>query len=969
MIKKLLPLLLVLTPILVFGQKAEELKVRATEQMAAGRYGEAIEVLNAFITQNPQNPEGYNLRGLCYENRGQLESASYDFQRASKLDPQNKNPEFNKNYSRVTEIWYDKLRKSIDGYRREIAIDSSKPDNYLQIGIAHSKMREFPEAEIWYKRYISRKGRISPDELIRYTEVLIANKKTREAQAITKEYIEYHPLDWRLYSRYGYFSLWLGENNEAIKAFEKSLEIKPYFKEAEEGLVLAKREGFVQQTTKVTRKEFPIDRYYRLIRQNPDDDQSRFNLIDELVKVQRYEEALTQLEALSSKYYGDERYDSRADLVYDLREELYRSKIAEAMAIIEEDPTDKKAIQQAATYHEYLGEYEEAYAYLEYYFEEVPDEEDESMRFQFAKLAAWSGSFENAAILLDELLEDYPDNLDYQLFRAQVAVWMNQDLEIAGEYLNNVIAVKPNNIDVLISMGSYQLNIRDFDEAEAYAAKAATIDPSNPELIKLLSNIDFQKMRAEEERLFLILEKGRKLVQADSCSDALPFYESYLDQAEPNDIILKEYGDIHFCAKNYKTALGIYDGLLEKGYNYDVALQRAKVVYTMGDSVKAVTAFEEVVANDPGMFEPRLFLADAYAKAEMNDSAVDELDSLLTWDLDSTQNFLVEQRLKWIPAAGLKGIIERFPTSISVAPSATFYSDNLTFRYTNIGTRLDMGATPYLTIGVSFNQVTIKSDSGVSTSGIIREGGTRSFSSFKWHFFLTPIKDLSTGFAFGTLNSPGIEGINEYEANLRYDLGEKFMIAVNYLNTDAGVLLYSPNLVADVARFQTELYKIQGYYTHSSGFKVEGSFQYVTVGDGTESSRADNKGNDFKLRVSRKVYQELLLGYEYFYSNFKYSLTSNNSKYSYYSPQNFESHNLTLDWPLETYELFKAYVGGKLGYVIQSKFLLREIFTRIEYTPFQGLIIAGNLNLGSTSRDDNNYNYVSGSISAYWNIY
>ena len=931
------------------AQGIETLKKKALAHMDAGRYGEAISLWNNFITQQPQNPEGYFYRGEAYEHRGQFEDARVNYERAIKLDYNNTKPEYRTIYNNMIASWYSQLRRQISGYRREIAIDSSKSENYLAIGKNYRLMREWEDAELWYKKYIAREGKISADELIRFSHILEANKKIRESQTILKEYLDYYPTDWRLYSRYGYMSLWLGENKKAADAFEKALEIKPYFKEAEEGLERARREGIVETTLQPSRiKESPIDRYYRILRSKPDNVEMRYKLLDELMKAKRWEEAVGQLELLSRTEYNKDRYLEKSEIVYSTREEEYRAKIDEAMAILEEEPLNKDAIKQAASYHEYLQEYDEAYGILEYYFEEAPNDRDESLRFQYAKIAAWSGNFANAKIILDSLLIAKPKNLDYQLFRSQVSVWTNTDLDRAGVYLNNVISARPNDIDVIITMGSYLVNVKKFDEAQKYADRAAAIDASNLDLIQLQSNIDFQKMRAEEERLFLILEKGRKLVQHDSCKEALAYYESYLDQAEPNNLIVKEYGDIQFCAKNYKKALGIYDDLLEEGYNYDIALQRAKLFFAMNDSTGAVTAFERVVSNSPKGFEGNLFLADAYAKVKRNDDAINILDTLETWDLDSVQTSLVEQRMKWIPASGLKGIIERFPTFISFAPSGTFYSDNLTFRYQNFGGRFDFGLTPYITLGISFNRIILRSESQ----------GVRYFNSFRWHTNLSITKALSAGFSFGTLNSQGIPSVDELELIATYKIGKRFSLLGNYLNTDGGVLLYSPNLIDKRYQYQTQMYKVQGDYVHSSGVKIVGSYQYVTIQDAKA-----NEGNDLKLRVGERIFPNFFTGYEYYYSNYKYV-----SK-EYYSPQNFESHALWGDWTVEESDEYEIIAGGRLGYVPNSKFFLREIYGRAQFNLMKSLILSAGLTLGSTSRETNSYNYVSGLVTAYWNIY
>ncbi|MBK7381297.1 MAG: hypothetical protein IPJ03_20345 [Ignavibacteriales bacterium] len=46
---------------------SENIKSQALQEMKVGRYGEAIDLLNRYISAFPQRADGYNLRGLCNE--------------------------------------------------------------------------------------------------------------------------------------------------------------------------------------------------------------------------------------------------------------------------------------------------------------------------------------------------------------------------------------------------------------------------------------------------------------------------------------------------------------------------------------------------------------------------------------------------------------------------------------------------------------------------------------------------------------------------------------------------------------------------------------------------------------------------------------------------------------------------------------------------------------------------------------
>ena len=294
--------------------RSEELKRKAIQKMQVGRFGEAIDLLNKYISANARKADGYNLRGLSFEKRIQYVNAILDFRRAVKLKPNN--TEYKKNSSRTITTWHKILRKRIEGFKREIAINPSNPFNYLEIGKSYRWLEEWKNAEIWYDKYLSRDNNASPDEIIRYSIILSKTGSIVKGERILKKYVNRYPKDWRLWSRYGYFSLWLGKKNTAKIAFETSLGFKPFFIEAQDGLDLATNKAYVTQyqpedyekSRRNSWRAFPIDRDYRKIKRDPNDDETRFLLIKELINANRYSEAYDQIQYLKPNYEKTARY-------------------------------------------------------------------------------------------------------------------------------------------------------------------------------------------------------------------------------------------------------------------------------------------------------------------------------------------------------------------------------------------------------------------------------------------------------------------------------------------------------------------------------------------------------------------------------------------------------------------------------------------------------------------------------------
>ena len=292
------------------GENYGELKTDAVKLMDDGRYGDAVDLLNKYLSANPREPEGYELRGLCFEKREQYEKSVLDLRRASVLDPHN--PRISRNLDRVLTTWHTLLYSRIEGYRREIAINPNDAENYLQVGKCYKYLEKWTSAEEWYDKYLSLDDDASPDEILRYTEILSRTGNLSKGERILKKYVERYPDDWRLWSRYGFYTLWLGKYTTAKKAFEMSLGFKPYFQEAEEGLELATNRPYVvSYLPKSYGKEYPVDRYYRSLKNNPGDEEIRLKLADELIKENRIEEAYNQIQTLVSLNPDDSIYSNK----------------------------------------------------------------------------------------------------------------------------------------------------------------------------------------------------------------------------------------------------------------------------------------------------------------------------------------------------------------------------------------------------------------------------------------------------------------------------------------------------------------------------------------------------------------------------------------------------------------------------------------------------------------------------------
>ena len=940
----------------IFAQtQTDALRLEAQKQMQFGRYGEAIDLLNRYISARPQEALGYNLRGLCYEKRKDYENAVYDYKSALKLEPNNK--DINTNLSRATTAWYSLLYNKIEGHKRELAINPNKAINYLEIGKSYKNLGKWEIAEDWYDQYLAREE-ASADEIIRYSEILAKNNHIAKGEPILKKYTEKYPNDHRLWSRYGYFSLWLGKRKVAIDAFEHSLALRPYFKEAQDGLDRARGNGYIYAINDTSVKyirgkgpvrkvfEYPIDRDYRLLKKNPDNNDLRFRLVKELVSAKRYVEATQLLEVLSKDTTSKAReYAQYYSNLKDKLDKIYHEKIAEYSALIKKNPTNKKAVVSLAEYYEKTQDYDKGMEELDNYLAKTSSRKNNDVKYLYARLASEKKDFSRALSIMNELVKSEPNNYSYKLFYAQLSVWQGENFDEVKPVLEDMVTKNPKDIQAMISLASLTLQQRDLETSRAYINRVRNLDPSNPALDQLESDFEIGKIAAKQAALFEILQQGRQLSFENKCQEALLKYDEYLAQAEPNAIVQREYADVNVCAKNYKKAIGIYNNLLTQKYDYETDMMRAKTYYYMRDSIDAVSSFQRLVKEKPDNFEANLYLSDSYVMMQQYGHAADVIDNMKNnLKLDSSQVALVEQRESWLPKSGFGSVSSSLFSYATVSPYGAYYGDNLGFRLNNQGLRLDLGITSFMMLGVE----------GYRT-GLSNDSVNQNVSNLKLNLLISLARNTSLGVGFGSSNYENGGQRTIANAFIKYESPGQYSAVLSFNREDAAQILYSPNLVN--TREYVSLTRFNGYYVFNNNFKLSADLNYLNITDG-------NNGHRINLRLGKYFFTGVLIGYEYENSNYLFVTNK------YYSPQNYASHSLFGDFDVykSNNSQSRITIGGKIGLITNSSYVIRQLYSTFSWNIMQNLSLQGNLAYGSTYQTTVSYSSFAAYFGLYWNL-
>jgi len=998
----------------------EAMKRQGISHMDNGKFGEAIDLFNKYIANNAQESEGYNLRGLCHEKRQIYKYAVLDFRRAIHLT--SNDVEYRENLSRVISIWYPILRKKIEGHKREIAIDPTIAVNYLEIGKSHRWLEEWSLAELWYDRYLERDDDASPDEIIRYSIILTKTGHIKKGEIILKKWVDRYPDDWRLWSRYGYFTLWLGNRDNAANAFTVSLGFKPFFKEAQDGLDIATEMGYmIKNEPRAYERRYagyPIDVAYRKLRKTPSDSETRFELIALLIDINRIEEARDQLNILKDDYSEDIEYIKLDEQLTPMLEEKYSSLLEESIAKLKKDPDNKYNVKEVADYYTKLQQYDEANEIMEEYLEmhsqdiEMREyyadilahsgdffggaeilseltyegyatdaivekaanyygndfEYDNSIRvlndyiegksiseakdftFMLAKYYAWNYQWDDSRDQIEQLLEVYPDNNEYKLFASQLIVWTVDDTEFDTAAINfeEVLLEDPDNVEALVGLATIHSWRREHTKAKALIDRAYEVSPDNTEILSAESFYNAQ-LALEDDRLNLE-KRGEigELVKEEDYDGALDLFDEYFEMDDnPSRQVYHEYAQISLAAGDYNTAISVYDDLLEDEYEEEIAIDRANAHLWNGDSLIALNQFLELSENDPENYNAKMGLANSYVAIQEYGDADDIYDELIDETEDSVQVAFIKQKQDMLPMYGVTaGLNSAFqfilPTNISIIPSFAFYVDNQELTYYQYGVRAEVGMFRYFTIGGSWLRTDIHSLTNSQT-----------LTELSGQLYFHPFQYFSIGGSLGRLNIERELQKNVGTLEARW-FSEDLLLRIGYRDTDARLLLISPDLL-DI-RLDAYVYNFSGNYRLKDKYKFLIFYQYFSLSDG-------NIANDFRFRFGKAFRENLFLGYEYFFSDYGFL------SFLYYSPQDYSTHSIWVDYEYNEIKNLNLVVGGQIGYAPSIDFIVGNVYVDASYRAFESLILNGRATYGHSYRFNSSYQSLSIILSAHWSIW
>ena len=202
-----------------------------------GQYTEALKALGHLISNNPDIPALYNLRGACYAGIGEAEIALESYEAAVKIDP--KYAEAYKNIGNALRT-LGRFDAAIESFRCALNIRPDYAEIYCSLGDIYGDAGVINEAVINYELAL----KINPD----YAEVSNNLGNIHRAQGQLEEAVKSYEHALRInpelamvHNNLGVAYQALGQEEAAVKSYEKAISIKPDYSIAHKNLSSVKK--------------------------------------------------------------------------------------------------------------------------------------------------------------------------------------------------------------------------------------------------------------------------------------------------------------------------------------------------------------------------------------------------------------------------------------------------------------------------------------------------------------------------------------------------------------------------------------------------------------------------------------------------------------------------------------------------------------------------------------------------------
>ena len=225
-------------------------------------------------------------------------------------------------------------------------------------------------------------------------------------------------------------------------------------------------------------------------------------------------------------------------------------------------------------------------------------------------------------------------NFDSQLNRAKDA-YFSHDYELAVKLLEECLQEDPDNISILSEMGKVYVGSGNDESALKYYSRVLELDDKNFTAIDNIGSI-YRRLGRYQDSVDILnkafeIDKdsiatyynlGQTYKVMERYDDAIKCFEHVLEK-NPNDVLAHNHlGCIYALQNNHEKALELFNKALRIDANHPIIHYNSATSYeVLGKYEEAENAYEEALRRKPGWIDAMLSLAKLHHRRGNDDQA------------------------------------------------------------------------------------------------------------------------------------------------------------------------------------------------------------------------------------------------------------------------------------------------------------------------------------------------------------
>ncbi len=722
-----------------------------------------------------------------------------------------------------------------------------------------------------------------------------------------------------------------------MEAYDNLILLAPEYGKTERWLALfvATDDGLIE--TRGESPIFQIDRLTYRLRYNPSDQRTRYRLVDELVYAERYTEAYETL--IDPRYADptDEGYRGRLVAITETRLHNAQQRIIELEESLAERPDDKQALRDIIGQYKFVGRVDDAVRTYVALIGLEPENLD--LRAEYVEALRTNGYQAEAVEQSGYLVEADPANTAFQRLFV-LSMLANRELDARGESYLALLLSDPDSQDseLMLDAADYRLYRLAVEEADMLTTRAEEIDdPRFGIRIETLKHLIARaRLRLNEADQVAILNEARRFVAAKRYAPAIDAYERYFNvRGRRTRAELIEFAQVHAAAEDFAGSISILEALQAQQYEYGVEREIARTKIARKDFSGALANLERLQADNPRDYEVRFMQADAlrglglYAQAEaiyieaqqlaVDSRMIDERKIVIGADVRAA----IAESGEWLGYDWV-GIVVPTTEAVRARGGGTRYDRWAQGMQTQVTLPIGM----ILTAGVKSHFI-----SGtrrlVPNSEIVHGRINQIFTG--GYIDLTPPlasqKETCSNRIIGEIGLYDYEGTRTTAyGGIRYcrqELG-KYQASIGVRTGEGAIDLWSPG--GGQFNLQLTQFNLRGSSVTlmpDSVLRVNGTISLNVVRDNfgnTATANDTNFGTNIHLEAGYRIVDNTYLGLNYYQIDYRSTVDI------YFSPRNYESYDLFLEYEKDVPHQWYLRVRGAMGIIARSSgFISRRI--------------------------------------------